>query len=359
MRVLLIYSIAIVGVCAVAKPARAELHPFYTGVRQMGMGGAYTGVVNDETSLLLNPAGLGRIRDTTLTAVDPELTGSVKDTSILPISKATQAFDISGLESQLQSHPDQHFYAKAQLFPSLVTTNVGFGVLANDQISASVDSATSKYNLFYRNDYASVLGYCFRFFGGVLKVGVDARLVNRTEAIVSQATGATNLSLSSIGQSGLGLGSDVGMVLTAPVQMLPALSVTVRDIGTTEYNLSRGFVMSTSQRPHWTTQTIDSGISITPIISNRIRSIFTVELQDVTNSSGQKSIIRRTHAGGEFNFTDFLFLRAGFNEGYWTAGVEFATEHFQLQAATYGEEVGDEPAKIEDRRWVVKAAFRF
>ncbi len=359
MRNRVLHKLIIVNALLFTVQVRAELHPFYTGARQMGMGGAYTGVVNDETSLLLNPAGLGRVRDTTFTFVDPELTGSVKDTDILPAGKAAQAFNVSGIKDQLDSHPNKHFYAKVQLFPSLVTTNFGIGLLANDQISASENSATGKYSLFYRNDYAGALGYCFRFFGGVLKIGIDARLVNRTEVNTVQDTSSTNTSLSSLARSGLGLGSDVGMVLTAPVQLLPALSVVVRDIGTTDYGLSKGFMMSTSQRPHSTAQTVDSSLSISPIGSRRTRSTITVEMQDVTNTSGQKDMIRLFHMGGEINFTDFLFLRAGFNEGYWTAGLEFATEQFQLQAASYGEEVGDYPTKSEDRRWILKGAFRF
>jgi hypothetical protein len=65
------------------------------------------------------------------------------------------------------------------------------------------------------------------------------------------------------------------------------------------------------------------------------------------------------HAGFEVNFSDFFFLRGGMNQGYWTAGVEFATRFFQLQASSYGQEVGTTSATIEDRRWVGSFAIRF
>ena len=40
-----------------------ERRSFYEGVRGRGMGGAQIATVNDETALLVNPAGLGKLRD--------------------------------------------------------------------------------------------------------------------------------------------------------------------------------------------------------------------------------------------------------------------------------------------------------
>ena len=44
-----------------------ERREFYNGVRGLGMGGASVGVVNDETALLLNPAGMGKLRNAFVT----------------------------------------------------------------------------------------------------------------------------------------------------------------------------------------------------------------------------------------------------------------------------------------------------
>ena len=62
-------------------------------------------------------------------------------------------------------------------------------------------------------------------------------------------------------------------------------------------------------------------------------------------------------------------MRAGYNQGYWTAGFEMDVGNSQLQIASYGEEIGDLPlisaspattyTKIEDRRYVAKFAYRF
>lgn len=47
------------------------------------------------------------------------------------------------------------------------------------------------------------------------------------------------------------------------------------------------------------------------------------------------------------------------NQRYWTAGLEMALKNYQIQLATYGEEIGTATTHREDRRYVAKFAFRF
>jgi hypothetical protein len=337
----------------------AEFQKFYTGVRQLGMGGAYTAVVNDETAVLTNPAGLGKLRETTVTLVDPELSGSMNDTKIATLSTASNVVSLQGLLDAMNANKGVHWNAKAQLFPSIVTSNFGFGLHAKYEYNAEVDPTGTTFRLDYTNDYAAALGYCFRFFGGILKVGTSGRLIDRTEIHKDLDAHATNLSLDSLSSEGLGLGADVGINLALPVQYIPTLSVVARDLGGTSYELGSGFVHSTSVRPVDTPQTLDAGIAIFPILANETRLAITGEYHDVLMSDPDHDSMKRVHAGMELNLHDFLFVRGGMNQRYWTAGVELATENFQLQAATYGEDVGPTGTPVEDRRWVTKFTFRF
>src|SRR5688572_13421343 len=68
-RTLILLALLLSGRISVA----AERYEFYNGVRGLGMGGAQVAVVNDETALLVNPAGLGKLRDYFITIADPEL----------------------------------------------------------------------------------------------------------------------------------------------------------------------------------------------------------------------------------------------------------------------------------------------
>ena len=68
---------------------------------------------------------------------------------------------------------------------------------------------------------------------------------------------------------------------------------------------------------------------------------------------------RRYHAGIEFNFADAVFLRGGYNQRYWTYGLEFSMGNYQFQAASYGEEVGTVDAPKEERHYNLKFSYRF
>lgn len=343
-----------------AEPARAqEFADFYTGVRQLGMGGAYTAVVNDETAILTNPAGLGKVRDYTFTIIDPEIHGSFENTKVAKLDNFTKVFSVQGLLDALNQSKGTHWHAKVQVFPSFIVSNFGIGLHAKYSYDAEVSEDGTIYRLDYVNDYAAALAYNFRFFGGILKLGVAGRLVNRVEVHEDLDATATSLELDTIAREGMGFGSDIGVILTAPVVLLPSISAVVRDVGGTSYTLSDGLFHSTEFRPERTSQRIDAGVAIFPILANHVRATLTAEVHDVTTLSEEENKMKRFHAGGELNVADFFFLRAGANQGYWTAGIELASESFQLQAASYGEELGVGANKKEDRRWVGKFTLRF
>ena len=338
-----------------------EIDEFYTGVRSLGMGGAYVNIVNDETAILTNPAGLGKLRDYTFTFFDPELSGSFNDTDIVNMSNFSDALSVQGLLDKLKLAKGKQWHGKLQVFPSFVAPNFGIGLLGKYQYNAIVDATGTTYRLDYVNDYAVGLAYNFRFFSGVLKIGVAGRLVNRAEVHKDIAANSTGLELKNLTSEGMGVGGDVGMIVTAPVAGLPALGVSVRDVGNTSYNLREGIFNATSTRPVDTLQSVDVGLSAQPILGNRVRMTVALDYHGITTPivAAQEDAIKRSHAGVEFNIADFAFIRGGANQGYWTAGLEFATERFQLQLASYGEELGTPALKKEDRRWVGKLALRF
>jgi hypothetical protein len=311
----------------------SEIFEFYTGARQQAMGGAYTATVNDETSLLSNPAGLGRIRDTIFTLADPEIDGSFAVTQVATISNATQVFTIA--------------------------PNFGIGLHGKYQFDAEVDTTGTNYQLDYLNDYALAMGFCLRFWGGIIKLGTSVRAVDRIEFHGVLPANSTGLEVKDIASEGLGVASDVGLTITAPVAWLPSLSGVVRDAGNTSYALGRGMFISSPTRPVDTLQTIDAGFSLSPILSNNNRMTITGEMHDVTNVRQATTTNRNIHAGVEFNFHDFFFLRGGMNQGFYTAGIELASTKFQLQATTYGEDIGTDTVPREDRRFIGKFSIRF
>lgn len=339
----------------------AERYEFYTGARQMAMGGATIAVVNDETALIQNPAALGKLRGKYLTLIDPEIHMGETTHQILKDKDydITKTMDPQDLLEILKSNPDKHFHQKVQLFPSLVFPNFGLGLLASYNYDAEYLGDTDEYKLRYRNDYAFLIGYNFRFFDGIIKLGFNARYVNRSETDDTQPGASTGLDWKNLVSEGTAIGSDVALMMTGPWQYLPTLAAVWRDVGNTSYTMGGGMFYSGRPEPTRTDQTVDVGLSLSPILGKYARMQFVGEYRDVLTYSDEEDHQRRIHYGLEFNFFDKLFLRGGVNQRYWTGGVEVASENMQFQASTYGEEIGTRDARREDRRYVFKFALRF
>jgi hypothetical protein len=338
-----------------------ELYEFYNGIRQMGMGGAYTAVVNDETALILNPAALGKLRDGYLTVFDPEIHIDNKAASAInnnnyDVFANTHAQDLIDTVKQF---PDEHYHSSAYLFPSYVGPNFGIGLLGTYNYDAQYNSAGNDYDLRYRNDYAFIMGFDFRFFDGIIKLGFNGKYINRVEADENiKAASANNVHWTDLVGEGSGFASDAGLIITAPVIFLPSIAAVWHDIGDTCYGHS-GMFYSGRPEPECTRQTIDVGTSITPIIGKYSRMQLTADFEDVRSMASEKDKLRRLHAGLEFNFYDKLFIRGGMNQRYWTAGLEMDWTIFQLQFASWGEDVGTYPDHQEDRRYAAKFSIRF
>ncbi len=353
-----LYSLVVLLTSAVNAGA-AERYEAYNGIRGLGMGGAAIATVNDETALMINPAALGKLRDYFVTLVDPELdigaeTEQITGTKIMDVTDPQKTLDLT------LTNPGRRLHTRAQVFPSIVVPNFGFGVFAKNEVNAEYNDQDETFTYHYRKDFAAVLGVNFRLFNGIIKLGANARATNRTEIMRDDLDPtSTDLDYKELASEGLGVGSDAGVIITAPIAYLPMLAAVYRDVGATSYDLRDGMLMKTEERPVTTKGTLDAAIALHPIVGKRFRSTWTAELRDVMTDDKEETLMRRLHGGFEFNYADALFVRGGMNQGYWTAGLELAIVNYQFQAASYGEEIGVESEKREDRRYVVKFAFRF
>ena len=341
-----------------------ELREFYNGIRTLSMGDTKVVTVNDETSLALNPAGLGKLRDYYGTMIDPEVETSSNYDPIYRTKAFTQPLDIPDVRTSLLESPDVYYHSRAQLFPSFVAKNFGIGILARRTLDAKVNTAKTAMETFYRDDLALLLGYNFRLWGGRIKIGFTGKLISRIEVDEDALNPNGDVSLGNladtgIAKEGVGVGADAGLILTAPWQYLPSIGAVVRDIGGTTYDKSYNNRLQAQSRPTLSKQDMDLGLSISPILSNQIRSTIALEYHNFLTAKDVDDPQKLYHAGAEINFYDIFFLRAGYNQRYWTAGLELASERFQFQLGSYGEEVGTKDVPQEDRRYAFKMAFRF
>lgn len=333
--------------------ARAD---FYQGIRQMGMGGAAVAVVNDETSLLLNPIGLGRLRVPYITLIDPEVTTNNKSLSSIQ-SLGLDSTSVEEIYSELSSQLDQRYFVRTQVFPSYVDRHFGFGFLLKDEITALRSSSNLLMDLNYVSDMAGVVGFNKSFYGGVFKIGATGRWVDRVQYVGTLDPAIDGLNMKSLAVQGAGLGADLGLSLSSPTSWLPTLSVMVKDIGDTSFTMSGGMRnYSTTSDPNKVPMSVDVAVALFPIWNNYTRGTFTIEYDDVLEDG---DTVQKLHAGIEVNLADRFYFRGGYNRGYLTSGFEWNTQFVQLQLAYYGEEIGTEDNPVQDERLAFKAVLRF
>lgn len=335
-----------------------EVRRWYRGTRMMGMGGAGIATVNDETALLVNPAGLGRLRNVYGTVLDPEFEGSTNWPSLYNTTAFTNPLTPDSVATTLSQSPTVPFHNKTAVFPSFVVKNFGFGIYGKYLLDAMADTGATNLKTFYQNDLALVMGFNFRLWGGRIKLGVTGKAIDRIE-INRDLPYSGDQSVAANASEGFGVSYDVGMILTAPWAWLPSLAVVGRDMGNMTFTTSPSPRISTSTLPATVTQDYDVAFSLSPIHSKRSRSTFTAELQNYLAYSQAADKTRYFHLGYEYNFADLIFIRAGMNQRYWTTGLEFASEHTQIQFAYFADDIGVDGTPVEDRRWMWKFVFRF
>jgi hypothetical protein len=336
----------------------AEVRENYNGVRALGMGGASVAVVNDETALLVNPSALGKLRESYGTILDPECEGNPNLQSMYSSSPFTDPLDLPQVRDTTNVSRNTQYHAKCQIFPSFVLRNFGIGFNYKEVLDAKMNTAGTVLDTFYQDDMALHLGVSLAFFDGRFKIGAMGKMISRIE-ISGALDPAQSLGVEAVGTEGVGIGGDLSLMMTAPIAWLPTLAIVGRDIGGTAFTGGSGVRANTVNRPAKIQQDIDIGIGFFPIHSNKSRSTFTIEAQKVVEMGTAISRNRYYHVGYEYNYADLFFVRAGVNQQYWTAGIELASERTQIQIASYGEDIGVDGVPEEDRRYVVKFAFRF
>lgn len=336
-----------------------EVREFYSGSRYLAMGGAAAAIANDETALLANPAGLGKLRDSYGTIFDPELEINQNSYSIYTSSAVADPFTLDKVAGALDNNRSTYYHAKYQFFPSYVVRNFGLGIFARKSLDAHMDETGANITANYYDDMALVMGFNFRLFDGRIKLGFNGKFISRVSIEEKVIPTTSSMDLKSQASEGAAIGSDIGLILSAPWTYIPTLAIVVHDAGGTSFNAGSGLRLSVADKPTKIEQDYDVAVAVFPIHTNSSRSSFTLEYQKVQAASLATDKNKYYHIGYELNISDLLFFRAGMNGKYWTGGVELASEKTQIQLTSYGEEIGTSQSPVEDRRYLMKFAFRF
>lgn len=335
---------------------------FVTSARALAMGNAYINKVDDSWSAFYNPAGLGTVRKPQfhIANIHAEASSGLLDVVgggpayEIP-GKYIDSFDMSEMRSELAKDQGKLVHSRFNIFPNLTVRGLTLGYLFSQRNRAIInDDVANEFEVAERRDHGPVMSLNGSLFGGILKLGATAVYLNRRD--LYKAFGPTEEVAISDGdyQSGKSLQLTAGARLTLPWTFLPTFSAVLRNATNNDFeDHGKGGA------PDDIKQTVDVGFSITPQIAKMSRLHLEVNLKDL-NDAYDTDYKRRLAAGMELDFNRRLFVRAGWGDGWGSAGLGVRTRTFILDLTTYAVDRSlDGFREEEDRRWVLSLASGF
>jgi hypothetical protein len=357
---ILLHKVLLTFACALSlgQPNRvyAELREYIASPRSLAMGGAGLAIVDDESALYVNPAGLAGQKDSSIHVADEFAEGSYNFVTDLPAFMTL----MSGLTpAALNQMIGKNLTARSQTQAVLRFNNFAASLLFDFQGAfLSRNQALPNITIGYQTTTGGSVGAGFsltrqhrRRKGLDVRVGANAKFGWRrggyrdlpltTLLAMTQGTALMN---QVIGFHGFGWGLDVGTQISIPAgrSSLYALGVVLNDVGNTNFLLG-----GAGTAPDSTPQSLGVGIAYQSKPSRGMEFTLAADYKHILDTS--VSWLMKTHFGVEFGSRAFKFS-LGFNQLYWTAGVTFDLWIMRVTALTYSEELGSAYRQDEDRR---------
>lgn len=311
------------------------------------MGNAYFGVVENADALFYNPAGLARVSGLNWLIADVKVGANGQEV----LQTVNDIQGTTSFENTVRTLYGDHVWVGAGAKSALTLPYLGFAVY--DSLDASLDVNNPVYpnlDVAVVNDYGYALGAAVPILP-VLHIGTTLKYVQRTGS--RQPFGPSfvgsldpNAIMANVETKGRGYSMDLGMNLLIPGPVSPVLSFVWRDVGVTSFRAdSLTLAAPPSDQDEMSlglALNLDAGlVTVNPAFDFRYLNRSDVQLGKKINFGLEVGL-------------PMLDLRAGFHQGYYTAGVGLNLGIIRVDAATYGEELGAYPGQREDRRYLVQ-----
>ena len=387
---ILFVAILLLNLCGLIslQAQTGELRRPFQAVRNLGMGNTGIALSFDENALFYNPAGL--------VGVDAILVGFP---FLLEISEdsANMYNEIRNLGSnpkteevvELLMGKRVHFRTLTNInvimpFGELVTLGGASGVETQFDIGVR-NPVAIEIDLGLRLDRITNLGFGLPLARGRWLFGASIESVERCDIPLTTATIGTVLTNSNLSDVFGNCGEPINLKKAQTfnfgfqrrLETASALKMTwgftANNVGGLKFNRSDNETSPADQEPEYST-----GLSWQPDWGP-FRWLFALDLRDLTMKHADDTycqtkkdtncIIKRLHFGTELGFfpidsgASTFAIRAGYNQGYFTHGLEFNPFIFarglNLQYAVYKTETGNKPGDRPDKRRVFQVNFGF
>lgn len=331
-----------------------ELVEANISARAMGMGNAYTSVVDDKDALFYNPARLSEVKGIQVTLMDPYIGANGQDVydTFLEVSDSTSS---SGtFANQLRNLYGRKIWLGGGGKTAVVIP--GFGASGYTGISGSAylsNPAFPNLNVKFFTDYGFAAGVSTVLMPG-FSVGLVGKRISRIGA--GFPIGVSTLALLSsdtlqdqLNNRGTGYAIDLGTSFSLPSPVKPTFSLVWKNMGQTTFTQDFGAQSPPSMKDEMIfsfSMLFDGpGVNIRPAFDLKYFNRYDEQLG------------KKIHAGLEIDLP-FFSVRAGLNQGYYTVGLGVDFALVRVDAATYGVELGEYPGQHEDRRYLLQATMQ-
>lgn len=324
--------------------------------RSLAMGNTGVASANDSAALYYNPAILANVTgwwlDYTAYTVEtsdnftPLEAASMLAYPVFPYINRDGITDLS--KSTFLSKENPYLRANAGINLSVNISERGWTIAGSQMYESVMTTIDDGATIYQRDDLIQKVGLSIPIGMGQLVLGITGnRIIRRV------ASDATTDSIPNWGDRYTGTGYDIGLLFRMANQARITLGFVVQNYGGIKLGDS-GMVEE---------QTMAFGMS-----TNHEFGIFKLTLAaDIREIGSEAAKTNTLHAGAELgifpNSTggSYLTYRTGFNQGYFTQGVEINLfNHYLIVGYTqYSEEVGTDTEKVESKRSIVYLSLGF
>jgi hypothetical protein len=329
-----------------------ENFDLYLPPQVAAMGKAMTADATGYLSNYYNPAGLAKAtrRKVELTLLDLE--GNLGFAGMGRVLSA-KSFGINHLFTPLAQSPNTYTFFSFAAVPSISFRNFSFSVLGAYRYAGLSDGTNIDIDAIY--DVAPTIAFASNFFGNRLKLGVSGKAIVRNQLKGSYAisTFDTAGAVDSLSREGLGLGGDLGAMLTFPVKYLPTFAVVWKDALNTNFSSFHVFNSAATGVPDSITQSVNAAMSFHPWLGKKLMGTFAFEIKHVQDF--EMPLTKKLHFGFQIEDEKSFFLWGGLNQSLLpTFGVALRLPGGNLELATYAEDTAAGEARSSDRRFMFR-----
>ncbi|NCB38215.1 MAG: hypothetical protein EOM80_05535 [Erysipelotrichia bacterium] len=361
---LLIGAILILGAVS---SAGADTPLVYETARSLGMGGTCVAIADDQQALFCNPAGLGmrsskaysilngfaernedydsvnsRIED--LTDNDTSAARSANFNNLMAIMGKTGHQAWSNMSYYLGGNGFgmSAYYREAETFS---VENP-----ASPRVTTKVDKDTVLSGSFARTYGESQILFKDRasgWWGGTLKFA-SRKTANHT-FYARDFAALTPAAFKDTDRSGVALDFDLGAIWQLNNPWQTSIGIFAGNMLSSEFSEEAGTLK----------RQLAVGTSIKPLTGPPERNEKLILAADYWETGDNTTALTKLRLGMQLRVAKYLHLLCGLRSGYPTAGLAFAWHDLKIQAATYGEELGQRPGDREDRRQAISMTLEF